>query len=151
MINGYTKLNKNVNQTVDLISDVEDASKEQVSGIEQINNAVTSFDNKTQQNIEVSTQTQDIVECASVVVSRVVREADAKEFNGKDILKKRKQAIDLTYQGNENRALEKEIKEHYNNKEKNTTTKKSTTSSEQDIPINNYQIQPSEDDGWTSF
>ena len=44
MIDGYTHLNESISKTLDLISNVESASKEQQIGIEQINNAVTQLD-----------------------------------------------------------------------------------------------------------
>ncbi|HRM77935.1 MAG TPA: methyl-accepting chemotaxis protein, partial [Aliarcobacter cryaerophilus] len=40
MIQGYKSLNDSINSTINLISDVEMSSKEQLSGIEQINDAV---------------------------------------------------------------------------------------------------------------
>ncbi|MCK9337651.1 MAG: methyl-accepting chemotaxis protein, partial [Arcobacteraceae bacterium] len=41
MIKGYSELNQNISHTITLISDIEHASKEQLEGIEQINDAVT--------------------------------------------------------------------------------------------------------------
>ena len=54
MISGYTSLNDNISKTIDLIKDVEMASKEQRTGIEQINDAVNSLDQQTQQNAMIS-------------------------------------------------------------------------------------------------
>ncbi|GAB1466890.1 hypothetical protein MASR2M54_23900 [Aliarcobacter cryaerophilus] len=45
---------------MNLISDRENASKEQLMGIEQINDAVSELDRQTQQNAMVSSQTHDI-------------------------------------------------------------------------------------------
>ena len=50
MIDGYAKLNDNINNTITLIHNITDASKEQQAGIEQINDAVTELDQATQQN-----------------------------------------------------------------------------------------------------
>ncbi len=50
MIDGYSHLNKNIEKTIKLIDDVASSSKEQQSGIEQINDAVTELDQATQQN-----------------------------------------------------------------------------------------------------
>ena len=50
MIDGYAKLNDNINNTISLINNITDASKEQQAGIEQINDAVTELDQATQQN-----------------------------------------------------------------------------------------------------
>lgn len=50
MIEGYCKLNDNISNTISLINNITDASKEQREGIEQINDAVTELDQATQQN-----------------------------------------------------------------------------------------------------
>ncbi len=50
MIDGYAKINDNINNTISLINNITDASKEQQAGIEQINDAVTELDQATQQN-----------------------------------------------------------------------------------------------------
>jgi len=52
MIQGYSKLNENITNTINLIEDVETSSKEQQVGIEQINNTVQELDKKTQQNAQ---------------------------------------------------------------------------------------------------
>ncbi len=60
MIDGYKQLNENISQTINLISDIQNASKEQLLGIEQINDAVTQLDQQTQQNAAVASQTHDV-------------------------------------------------------------------------------------------
>ena len=50
MIKGYEELNTHIGQTIKLIEDVSNASKEQMQGIEQINDAVTMLDRVTQEN-----------------------------------------------------------------------------------------------------
>ena len=52
MIKGYEALNTNTNETIGLIEDVSSASKEQMTGIEQINDAVTMLDRVTQENAQ---------------------------------------------------------------------------------------------------
>ena len=84
MISGYNSLNENVLKTMDLIKDVEMASKEQQSGIEQINDAVTSLDQQTQQNAMIATQTHDVAVQTDEIAKLVVLNADEKEFEGKD-------------------------------------------------------------------
>ncbi|MFY4821032.1 methyl-accepting chemotaxis protein, partial [Aliarcobacter butzleri] len=54
MIEGYKELNQNISQTISLISDIQNASKEQLLGIEQINDAVTQLDRQTQQNAMIA-------------------------------------------------------------------------------------------------
>jgi methyl-accepting chemotaxis protein len=50
MIEGYLKLNDNITNTIFLINNITESSKEQQSGMEQINDAVTELDQVTQQN-----------------------------------------------------------------------------------------------------
>ena len=54
MIDGYKQLNQNIQLTINLISDIQSSSKEQLLGIEQINDAVNSLDQQTQQNAMVA-------------------------------------------------------------------------------------------------
>jgi methyl-accepting chemotaxis protein len=56
MINGYEKLNENIDNQMKIIADVTNASKEQQSAIEQINDAVNELDKTTQQNAASATQ-----------------------------------------------------------------------------------------------
>ncbi len=110
MIDGYTELNENVSKTIKLISDVESASKEQLSGIEQINDAINKLDHQTQENASIASQTHDIAVQTDTIAKLVVSRANEKEFVGKDLLK-RKQTIDLEYKGSEKREKESLIKE----------------------------------------
>jgi methyl-accepting chemotaxis protein len=57
MIDGYTHLNESISSTLKLISDVETSSKEQQSGIIQINDAINSLDKQTQQNANIASIT----------------------------------------------------------------------------------------------
>ena len=84
MIQGYTELNENISKTIELISDVESASKEQLGGIEQINDAVNELDQQTQANVEVANNTQTIAQQIDQIAKLVVENADNKEFNGKE-------------------------------------------------------------------
>ncbi|QKF73741.1 MCP-domain signal transduction protein [Aliarcobacter faecis] len=87
MIKGYGELNLNISQTVTLISDIEMASKEQLMGIEQINDAVNQLDQQTQQNAMVATQSHDIALSTDKIAKLVVSNANAKEFIGKNEVK----------------------------------------------------------------
>jgi len=84
MIQGYGQLNQNISHTINLISDIEMASKEQLQGIEQINDAVTQLDQQTQQNAMVASQTHDVAVLTDEIAKLVVSNADAKQFVGKD-------------------------------------------------------------------
>jgi len=87
MIDGYTHLNESITKTLDLISDVEMASKEQQGGIEQINNAVTELDQQTQQNANVANATRDVAEQTQSIAQEIVNDANEKEFIGKESVK----------------------------------------------------------------
>ncbi len=87
MIEGYTGLNENISKTIELINDVESASKEQQLGIEQINDAVAQLDQQTQQNASIASQTHDIAVQTDTIAKLVVSSANEKEFIGKDSVK----------------------------------------------------------------
>ncbi|QOG12920.1 methyl-accepting chemotaxis protein [Arcobacter sp. FWKO B] len=80
MIKGYIELNTNISQTIKLIEDVSHASKEQETGIIQINDTVNKLDSVTQQNASeannVSHIAQDILQMAQSLVS----DAKSKKF-----------------------------------------------------------------------
>jgi methyl-accepting chemotaxis protein len=90
MINGYKELNENVSQTIDLIKDIELSSNEQLLGIEQINDALTQLDQKTQQNAQVASQAHDIAVLTDEIAKLIVSNANSKEFEGKNQVKTKK-------------------------------------------------------------
>ncbi len=83
MISGYGSLNTNIDQTIELISDIANASTEQQTGIVQINDAINSLDSQTQQNASVANQTKTIALQTSELAKGIVSSADEKEFEGK--------------------------------------------------------------------
>lgn len=87
MINGYSQLNESISKTLELISDVEIASKEQQKGILQINDAVTSLDRQTQENAKIASDTDEVAKQTDVIAKLIVTNADEKEFNGKNSVK----------------------------------------------------------------
>ncbi len=87
MINGYKELNENIQQTINLIQDIEMSSKEQLSGIEQINDAVNSLDRQTQQNAQIASQAHDVAVVTDEIAKLVLNSADTKEFIGKNEVK----------------------------------------------------------------
>ena len=87
MISGYKELNESIQQTINLISDIEMSSKEQLSGIEQINDAVNSLDQQTQQNAQLALQTYDVAVITNEIAKLVVSNENAKEFEGKNEVK----------------------------------------------------------------
>lgn len=90
MISGYTELNSNISHTINLIKDVEMASKEQLTGINQINDAVNSLDRQTQQNASIASETHNIAVVTDEIAKLVVSDTDSKEFAGKREVKAKK-------------------------------------------------------------
>jgi methyl-accepting chemotaxis protein len=72
MIQGYDELLVNITKTTDMIIEISNASKEQESGIIQINDAVTSLDQQTQANAAIASQTQDIALQTDAIAKEIV-------------------------------------------------------------------------------
>jgi methyl-accepting chemotaxis protein len=87
MIHGYESLNTNIDKTIELIEDVATASREQETGIVQINEAINSLDQQTQKNASVANEAKDIALKTSSLAKGIVNKADEKEFKGKDNIK----------------------------------------------------------------
>ncbi|AXX85529.1 Dipeptide chemoreceptor protein [Aliarcobacter skirrowii] len=142
MIEGYKNLNNNISSTMNLIADIENASKEQLLGIEQINDAVNQLDQQTQQNAMVASQSHDVAVSTDKIAKLIVSDANLKEFAGKNEVK----AKDF--------GMDKELKEHILSSGKNTKTinsnkeiSKPKISSTKEIKANS-KIR---DDEWESF
>jgi len=83
MIEGYNTLNSNIHNTLELISNVSDSSKEQLSAIEQINDAVNTLDKATQENASSAGATNTIAQEVNTIAQKVVAHTNDKEFDGK--------------------------------------------------------------------
>jgi methyl-accepting chemotaxis protein len=81
MIEGYKELNKNISETIHIIENVSKASKEQMTGIEQINDAVNILDRGTQENASESNQLKTIAHEVSLLASELLADAKTKKFN----------------------------------------------------------------------
>ena len=81
MIEGYEILNKHISETITIIHDVSSGSKEQMTGIEQINDTVTMLDRVTQENANSANQISSIASEVSLMAQELVRDAKAKQFN----------------------------------------------------------------------
>ena len=84
MLDGYQELNKDIEKTLYLINDIDAASKEQQSGIEQINDAVNKLDSQTQINAASAMKTNEIAKSTQQLSDTIIKEANRKEFRGKD-------------------------------------------------------------------
>ena len=151
MIEGYNGLNENITNTIDLISQVSESSKEQLTGIEQINDAVNQLDQQTQQNASVATNTKGIAEHTSSIAQRIVTNANAKEFIGKNDVKaeelelKSSPNIIQTQQAPIQKRTSQKVESKYQAKAQRVETPK-TTIEQKTITANN-----SDDDEWESF
>ena len=80
MIEGYKELNKNISETIHIIEDVSKASKEQMTGIEQINDAVNMLDRVTQENASESNHVKTIAASVSQLAHELLTDAKSKKF-----------------------------------------------------------------------
>ncbi|MFA7086766.1 MAG: methyl-accepting chemotaxis protein [Aliarcobacter sp.] len=81
MIEGYKELNKNISETIHIIEDVSGAAKEQMLGIEQINQTVNILDRVTQENAFESNQIKEISQSVSKLAYELLTDAKSKKFN----------------------------------------------------------------------
>eukprot|EP01155_Anaeramoeba_flamelloides_P040967 Anaeramoba_flamelloidesc34289_g1_i1.p1 GENE.c34289_g1_i1~~c34289_g1_i1.p1 ORF type:complete len:412 (-),score=38.67 c34289_g1_i1:966-2201(-) len=81
MIKGYEELNTHISETIHIIENVSSASKEQMTGIEQINDAVTMLDRVTQENASEANQVSSIASQVSSMAKELVEDAQSKKFN----------------------------------------------------------------------
>ena len=88
MIEGYSSLKSNIQNTISIIADVSLASKEQKSGIEQINDAVTQVDRQTQKIATVAGETHKVAKETNNIAKDIVKDTDTKDFEGKHNVEK---------------------------------------------------------------
>ena len=81
MIDGYKELNKFISETIHIIEDVSRASKEQMTGIEQINDAVNMLDRVTQENASESNHVKSIAQDVLQLANELLADAKSKKFN----------------------------------------------------------------------
>ena len=148
MLNGYKELNDDIAKTLELINDVDAASKEQQSGIEQINDAVTQLDQQTQMNAAAALETNDIAVGTQKLSESILKKANEKEFRGKDEVEDRRENCrDLEYEEEEKRSAESHIKENCKVRFDNKDIKNKIRA---DIPTK-VTKSTSEKDEWESF
>jgi len=83
MIEGYNKLNTNIHNTLELINSVSSSSKEQITAMEQINDAVNTLDQATQQNAATASSANKVAQEMNSIAEKVVEHTNDKEFDGK--------------------------------------------------------------------
>src|SRR5574344_530840 len=81
MIVGYSSLNENISTTIDLIQNVTIASKEQSTGMVQINDAVNNLDQITQRNAQNAGVANDIAQQTLKISKEIIAQVNSKEFD----------------------------------------------------------------------
>ena len=144
MIEGYSSLNTNIDKTIELISDVSSASREQQTGIVQINDAINSLDQQTQKNAEVASKTKDIAVKTSQIATNIVKKADEKEFAGKNSIDISKDVdiSDVSIDSFKPQTLKKVVSQTIKPKTSHTTSK---------VEPKIITASKSSDDEWESF
>jgi len=134
MIIGYKELNENIQKTINLISDIEMSSKEQQTGIEQINSAVNQLDQQTQENAMIASQAHDIAVTTDTIAKLVVSEANEKEFIGKNEVKAKEMNLKVeqsnSTQVKENKTASSQKKNEQTRTSKNEIIRPKTTKDE---------------------
>ncbi len=149
MIVGYEGLNDNINKTIELITDVESASKEQSQAIEQINDAVTELDQQTQQNASVANATKDVAVQTQKISHDIVEDANEKEFVGKDSVQAKKDINNTVEKRVENAPFDNEDKRRGNTIKNITTSNTITTNNI--VTTNKEVVASNGKDEWESF
>jgi methyl-accepting chemotaxis protein len=81
MRQGYTQLNEKITATIDLISEVTIATKEQQKSIEQINASIHSIQSNTLESLKMANDATIIAKETNSLASTIVEEASVKKFN----------------------------------------------------------------------
>ena len=81
MSNGYSNLNELILQTINIIQDVSVASNEQLTGIEQINNAISTLDKVTQENANEASNVARFADETLIMAQVLVQDAKNKKVN----------------------------------------------------------------------
>jgi len=148
MIEGYDDLNKNISSTIDLIEHVSNASKEQSSGMQQINDAVNNLDHITQKNAQNASDADLIAQNTKEISDVIISNANAKEFDGKN---------DINIEESSNYTKAKELTPENNTvtgktPENNILERRAPSPRIHKEPINKKKFEStSNDDEWESF
>ncbi|RXK07045.1 methyl-accepting chemotaxis protein [Halarcobacter bivalviorum] len=136
MISGYNSLLQNISNSTEKINEIARASKEQETGITQINDAINSLDKQTQENAATANKTQDIAVDTDRIAKEIVADAQSKEFIGKENVN-----IQVTSISKAPAKINKPLKVE------------STSSSSSSKPVKNQTFKPAKDndDEWETF
>ena len=95
MIGGYSTLNSKINETITLIEDVSQGSKEEEKGIVQINDTINTLDQATQVNANSATVISGLANEVASLSENLLKIADRAKF--KEMSKKEIEDIDLVF------------------------------------------------------
>ena len=145
MIEGFRKIAFKINETTDLVNDVAYANKEQMHGIEQINDAVVQLDHMTQENADMSNDTDAISSQVSILAQALTEDAMRKEFTNKE-------TIIRSYHQREMEMASKNEKKSFTHKNINyrQVISKAAKSSRHNTP-STTRSSNSNDEQWDSF
>ena len=79
-------LDNKIASTTEIITTVSAATKEQMIGISQINEAIKEIDKATQENSGMTEEAEQVAEDVSILANKLVSDANTKQFTGKDTL-----------------------------------------------------------------
>ena len=143
MIEGYAGLNENITKTIELISEVESVSKEQQSGIQQINTAIGTLDRQTQQNAQVASDTKEVAMQTQSIANDVLEDASSKQF-----IERRNSRNDAQYEDAERR---KKAKNKYVPKDTKKETPRPVKKETPKKEFTKVTASKENDDEWASF
>ena len=81
MSNGYNNLNTLISETINIIQEVSVASNEQLTGIEQINHAISILDKVTQENTNEANNVALFADETLLMAQILVNDAKNKKVN----------------------------------------------------------------------
>jgi len=89
MIQGYEELLKSIQNTTQIISEIAVSSKEQQSGINQINDAVNSLDHQTQENANIAMMVKTLSNTADHISKKIIKDVLSHSFIGKENIQRK--------------------------------------------------------------
>jgi len=90
----YSELNHKITDTLSLVDNIVNASKEQNIGIGQINDSIQNIDHTTQVNAQITERVKHIAVQSYNMAEQLVSVNEKYEFNGKENIKIRKSHAD---------------------------------------------------------
>ncbi|MEA3512201.1 MAG: methyl-accepting chemotaxis protein [Campylobacterota bacterium] len=106
MIDGYEKLNENIDKTTSLIEIVSSDTNNQKQRISNINNEILEINKTTHENAKIAQETNIVAKQASAIALKIVEDAGEKKFDGKDNIKIRKKIVDPNFKGVDRRKIQ---------------------------------------------